>query len=81
MGQPRAAATERRPLFHAYSDERAHLIRSAATLHYLAGQDDAALTAQAQLITCATNGTLDADLPEVRERILDHVGEMRRSAG
>ena len=80
MGQPRAAATESRPLFHAYGSERAHLIRAAATLHYLARQDDAALTAQAQLITCATNGTLDDDLPEVRRRILEHVGEMHRSA-
>lgn len=80
MEQPRPTTTDDRPLFHAYRDERAHLVRAAATLHYLTRQDEAALTAQAQLITCATNGTLDADLPEVRERILDHVGEMHRNA-
>lgn len=68
--------TATRPLYDAYSDEREHLIRTSATLHHLNDQDGPALDAQAALIACATNGTLDTDRPAIRERILGQVADM-----
>lgn len=73
----RPVADEDRPLYCAYEEERARLIYCAAALHYLHEQDEAALTAHAQLIACATNGTLDIDTPNIRERILAQVEAMR----